>query len=96
MTSDKLDRQAQPWALGIGIAGAAMLLTATAAAGYKRRGATSAGRTITPKPGDEAEAGTAQTGEGLCPLCDGRGSINGRQCQNCLGTGTIIVNVGDA
>lgn len=48
------------------------------------------------RPGDEAEPGTPQTGEGVCPVCGGEGMVAGRPCANCRGTGKIVVNVGDA
>lgn len=48
-------------------------------------------------PGDEAEPGTPQTGEDICPECNGSGQKNGQaQCPNCGGTGRIVKIVGDA
>lgn len=89
-----MERRAQPWALGIGLAGAAMLLAAAAVAAAKRdrrtRGA------APPRPGDEAEPGAPQTAEGLCPACSGKGVIDGERCETCAGTGMVIVTVGDA
>jgi len=46
------------------------------------------------KPGDEASPGTPGTGEDLCPRCHGKGSVEGRPCSNCDGTGVIIRGVG--
>ncbi len=48
------------------------------------------------KPGDVAPPGTPGTGEALCPVCSGRGSINGRPCDECGGTGIITQGVGGA
>lgn len=48
------------------------------------------------KPGDVARPGTPGTGEGLCPVCSGSGSIQGRPCDNCNGTGTVIQGIGGA
>lgn len=86
------ERRAQPWALGIGIAGAALMLAAAAVAARKRL----RGGSAPPRPGDEAAPGTPQTGEGLCPTCSGKGVVGGRRCEVCLGTGTVVVNIGDA
>jgi DnaJ-class molecular chaperone len=48
-------------------------------------------------PGDEAAPGTPQTGEDICPECNGSGKMPDRaQCNNCGGTGRIVKNVGDA
>jgi hypothetical protein len=47
-------------------------------------------------PGDEADPGTPGTGEGLCPVCAGRGSVDGKTCENCAGTGKIVEGVGGA
>jgi RecJ-like exonuclease len=48
-------------------------------------------------PGDEAAPGTAQTGEAICPVCNGSGSKAGAEkCENCGGTGRIVQIVGDA
>lgn len=87
-------RRAQPWALGIGIAGAALMLAAAAAAAKRRR--PPADRAPPPRAGDEAAPGTPQTGEGLCPECSGKGVVDGRACETCAGTGTVVVNIGDA
>lgn len=48
------------------------------------------------KPGDEAPPGTPGTGENICPVCHGRGSISGRACTNCGGTGKITTGIGGA
>lgn len=94
-----MERRAQPWALGIGIAGAALMLAAAAVATRKRP--PRAGRTARPpqaasRPGDEVAPGTPQSGEGLCPACSGSGVLGGRRCEICVGTGTVVVNIGDA
>lgn len=48
-------------------------------------------------PGDEAAPGTPQTGEDICPECNGSGKMPDQaQCANCGGTGRIVKNVGDA
>lgn len=48
-------------------------------------------------PGDEAAPGTPQTGEAVCPECDGSGLTAAREkCPNCGGTGRIVKIVGDA
>ena len=47
------------------------------------------------EPGDEAPAGTPGTGEGLCPVCGGRGRDDaGKTCTECDGTGKITVGIG--
>ncbi|QTL06300.1 hypothetical protein J5J86_22580 [Aquabacter sp. L1I39] len=48
------------------------------------------------RPGDEAAPGTPGTGEGLCPDCGGRGSIDGHPCPACGGTGIVVLGVGGA
>jgi|GEM_PF-4444702 len=102
------DGRAQPWVLAIGLGGAALMLASAAAAARKRarppRAAPDASLAAEHpaaggaprRPGDEAEAGSPQTGEGLCPTCSGQGAVGGRPCATCLGTGTVVVNVGDA
>ena len=47
-------------------------------------------------PGDEVAPGTPQTGEAVCPRCQGSGKLEGQACPDCQGSGTVIVNVGDA
>jgi hypothetical protein len=48
-------------------------------------------------PGDEAAPDTPQTGEDICPECNGSGKkADQTMCPNCGGTGVIVVNVGDA
>ena len=47
-------------------------------------------------PGDEAPPGTPGTGENVCPVCAGRGVIEGHSCKNCGGTGKITVGIGGA
>lgn len=47
-------------------------------------------------PGDEAPAGTAGTGEDVCPQCGGTGRLGASACPNCQGTGKVIVGIGGA
>jgi DnaJ-class molecular chaperone len=48
-------------------------------------------------PGDEAEPGASQTGEDICPVCNGSGKkADQSMCANCGGTGKVIRIVGDA
>ncbi len=47
-------------------------------------------------PGDEAPAGTPGTGENVCPVCSGKGKVNGVECSNCGGTGKVNVGIGGA
>jgi DnaJ-class molecular chaperone len=47
-------------------------------------------------PGDEAEPGSPQTGEQICPACGGSGRKAGTKCEACGGTGRVTVIVGDA
>ena len=48
------------------------------------------------RPGDEARPGSPQTGENICPKCQGDGRSEGKQCDSCGGTGRIVGIVGDA
>jgi len=50
----------------------------------------------TMKPGDEAPPGTPGTGENVCPVCSGRGRVDGRTCTNCSGTGKVTTGIGGA
>ncbi|HMQ35310.1 MAG TPA: hypothetical protein PKD53_31615 [Chloroflexaceae bacterium] len=47
-------------------------------------------------PGDEAPAGTPGTGENVCPVCGGEGTVDGGECANCGGTGVVIEGIGGA
>jgi hypothetical protein len=47
-------------------------------------------------PGDEAPQGTPGTGENVCPVCGGTGTIAGKPCTECGGTGTVTVGIGGA
>lgn len=48
------------------------------------------------KPGDQAAPGTPGTGEALCPVCGGKGNIDGKPCAECAGTGVVIQGIGGA
>lgn len=48
----------------------------------------------TMKPGDEAPEGTPGTGDDLCPECRGKGTLDGKPCVTCAGTGTITRGIG--
>ncbi|MGE5514546.1 MAG: hypothetical protein ACM31D_01870 [Bacteroidota bacterium] len=48
------------------------------------------------KPGDQAPPGTPGTGEALCPTCGGRGTLDGRPCVDCAGTGIVTQGIGGA
>jgi hypothetical protein len=47
-------------------------------------------------PGDEAPAGTAGTGEDVCPSCGGSGRSASGTCPICQGTGKVTVGIGGA
>ncbi|WP_187144448.1 hypothetical protein [Microvirga massiliensis] len=47
-------------------------------------------------PGDEDAPGTRQTGEDICPSCNGAGQLGQKLCPDCGGSGRIIVIVGVA
>ena len=47
-------------------------------------------------PGDEDVSGTAQTGDDICPTCNGSGEVGRKACPDCGGSGKITVIVGDA
>jgi len=47
-------------------------------------------------PGDEDASGTPQTGDDICPTCNGSGSVGHKACPDCDGSGRITVIVGDA
>ena len=49
-----------------------------------------------PRPGDEASPKTSQTAENVCRRCVGRGTVDGKKCPECEGTGTNTTIVGDA
>ncbi len=46
------------------------------------------------KPGDEAAPGTPGTGENICPTCEGKGKVDGKNCATCDGTGKVIEGIG--
>lgn len=45
-------------------------------------------------PGDQAVRGTPDTGENICPTCNGSGTIDDRKCPTCGGTGKVIEGIG--
>ena len=45
-------------------------------------------------PGDEAAPGTPGTGEDLCRKCGGSGTIDGKDCPECGGTGKVVEGIG--
>jgi DnaJ-class molecular chaperone len=47
-------------------------------------------------PGDEAPPGTESAGEDVCPKCNGDGTLDGKECPECGGTGRVIKAVGGA
>lgn len=47
-------------------------------------------------PGDEAPPGTPGTGENLCRRCGGSGTLDGKPCAECSGTGRVTVGIGGA
>lgn len=47
-------------------------------------------------PGDEAARGTPGTGEDVCARCNGSGRIDGHQCPECGGRGTVVRGIGGA
>jgi RecJ-like exonuclease len=49
-----------------------------------------------PHPGDETDPGSKQSAEGICPECAGSGTVTGKTCSSCMGTGIVTVIVGDA
>lgn len=44
-------------------------------------------------PGDQAAPGTPGTGEDLCPKCSGSGKLEGKPCEECGGTGKVVVGI---
>lgn len=49
-----------------------------------------------PHPGDEAPAGVPGSGENICRACKGSGTLNGKTCPDCDGTGKVIEGIGGA
>lgn len=47
-------------------------------------------------PGDQAAPGTEGTGENVCRVCRGSGRRDGRECDNCGGTGRVTEEIGGA
>ncbi|WP_424135738.1 hypothetical protein [Roseomonas chloroacetimidivorans] len=50
----------------------------------------------TPRPGDETTPDSSQTAQNSCPACGGSGTVEGKPCASCEGTGMVTVTVGDA
>jgi hypothetical protein len=46
------------------------------------------------EPGDQAPPGTPETGEDVCPRCVGSGVVDGEDCPERGGTGTVTEGVG--
>jgi hypothetical protein len=49
-----------------------------------------------PLAGDDAAPGTPGTGEDVCPDCQGSGTLSGKPCETCEGTGIVIKGIGGA
>jgi RecJ-like exonuclease len=47
-------------------------------------------------PGDEDAPGTKQTGENICPTCNGSGRLDQKTCPDCDGSGMTVAIIGDA
>jgi DnaJ-class molecular chaperone len=47
-------------------------------------------------PGDEAQPGSPQTGEDICPNCHGTGRRDDETCDTCGGSGRVVRLIGDA
>lgn len=50
----------------------------------------------TQNPGDVAPPGTPMTGEDVCPRCGGTGKVDGSECPDCKGKGTVIEGIAGA
>lgn len=61
-----------------------------------RRGDEPSGASAPMSPGDEAPPGTEGSGEDVCPRCGGSGTLAGRDCPECEGTGKVTVGIGGA
>lgn len=48
------------------------------------------------RPGDTVPPGAPGAGEALCPVCGGRGEVDGHTCANCAGSGKVTEGVGGA
>lgn len=53
-------------------------------------------RTKDMNPGDQAPPGTPGTGMNVCRRCDGSGKLDGKQCENCGGSGYVVEGIGGA
>jgi len=56
--------------------------------------AASPGPAGTMKPGDQAPAGAAATGENVCPRCGGSGRLGASACPDCGGSGKVTTGIG--
>lgn len=45
-------------------------------------------------PGDVAPEGTPGTGEDVCRVCNGSGTVGGEPCAECGGTGIVVEGIG--
>jgi RecJ-like exonuclease len=45
-------------------------------------------------PGDQAPPDQPAAGEDVCPDCGGDGTVDGRPCETCGGSGRVIEAVG--
>jgi DnaJ-class molecular chaperone len=50
----------------------------------------------TQRPGDTVPPDAPGAGEALCPVCSGRGKVDGHVCANCNGSGKVTEGVGGA
>lgn len=45
---------------------------------------------------EEVPEGTVGSGENACRKCEGKGSVEGRECPDCGGTGKVTTPIGGA
>lgn len=43
---------------------------------------------------EEVEPGSPASGEDTCRRCEGTGRVDGEECPDCGGTGTVTVGIG--
>ncbi len=65
---------------------------------HNQRNPISASTKLPPEmaPGAEAPAGTPGTGENVCRMCGGSGTVDGHTCSDCEGSGKVIEGIGGA